>query len=224
MEAEQKAEQVSSGESLLLWKDWFRQFGDYLHARRLEILRQLIPRRFSSGLDVGCAAGILKMLGFSEVIGIDIVTGSNVTILASAEYLPFRDESFQFVFAGEVIEHLREPLQALKEWIRVLQDRGRMVISTPNGLLVNVYSGNPEHKRMFSPNDLCRTIRRLGLDVTYAKGIFTGLVSGRRLFRRIPFASLKTALLRFPVPLILSYDFFIGAEKSAMKKGTNSRT
>ena len=215
-------EQVSSGESLLLWKDWFRQFGDYLHARRLEILRQLIPRRFSSGLDVGCAAGILKIMGFSEVIGLDIVSGSNVTILASAECLPFRDESFQFVFAGEVIEHLSEPLQALKEWVRVLEDRGRMVISTPNGLLVNVYSGNPEHKRMFAPDDLCATIHRLGLDVTYTRGIFTGLVSGRRLFRWIPFASLKMALLRLPVPLMLSYDFFVGGEKD-VKKDVNSR-
>jgi SAM-dependent methyltransferase len=214
MQGAQAARHVSPDESLRLWKDWFRQFGDYLHARRLEVIRQLIPRQFSSGLDVGCAAGILKIMGFSKVIGIDIVAGSNVTVLASAEYLPFRNESFQLVFAGEVIEHLREPMRALREWVRVLRDGGKMIISTPNGLRVNVYSGNPEHKRMFGPHDLCRTLRRLGLDVTYTKGIFTGLVSGRRLFRWIPFASVKMALLRFPVPMILSYDFFIGAEKS----------
>jgi len=207
------AEDVSAERTIFLWKDWFHQFGSYLHARRLEILRQLVPRQFSSGLDVGCAAGILKIMGFSDVIGIDIVEGSNVTVLASAEYLPFRTESFQLVFAGEVIEHLREPIRALREWVRVLRDGGKMIISTPNGLRVNVYSGNPEHKRMFGPHDLCRTLRQLGLDVTYTKGIFTGLVSGRRLFRWIPFANVKMALLRFPVPMILSYDFFIGAEK-----------
>ncbi len=197
--------QGSSDKSVLLWKDWFKQFGDFLHARRLEILRQLVPRRLSSGLDVGCAAGILKIMGFSDVIGIDIVEGSSVTVLASAEYLPFRSESFQLVFAGEVIEHLREPMQALREWVRVLRGGGRMIISTPNGLLVNVYSGNPEHKRMFAPYDLCGTLRRLGLDVIYTKGIFTGLVSGRRLFRWIPFVNVKMLLLRFPVPMTLSY-------------------
>ena len=213
MHGAQTARRVSSDQSLLLWKDWFRQFGDYLHARRLEIIRQLVPREFSSGLDVGCAAGILRIMGFSEVVGIDIKAGSSVTVLASAEYLPFRDESFQLVFAGEVIEHLGQPMTALMEWVRVLKGHGRMIISTPNGLLVNVYSGNPEHKRMFSPDDLCGTLRHLGLDVTYTKGIFTGMVSGRRLFRLIPFASLKTAILRFPVPLMLSYDFFVGARK-----------
>jgi SAM-dependent methyltransferase len=207
------AEDVSAERTVFLWKDWFHQFGNYLHARRLEILRQLIPRQFSSGLDVGCAAGILNIMGFSNVIGIDIVGGSNVTVLASAEYLPFRTEAFQLVFAGEVIEHLREPVRALKEWVRVLRKGGKMIISTPNGLRVNVYSGNPEHKRMFGPHDLCRTLRRMGLDVTYTKGIFTGLVSGRRLFRWIPFANVKMALLRFPIPMTLSYDFFIGAEK-----------
>jgi SAM-dependent methyltransferase len=206
-------EDVTAQRSLFLWRDWFHQFGDYLHARRLEIIRELIPRQFSSGLDVGCAAGILKIMGFSGVVGIDIVSGPSVTILASAEYLPFRNESFQLVFAGEVIEHLREPMQALREWVRVLRDGGKMIISTPNGLRVNVYSGNPEHKRMFGPHDLCRTLRRMGLDVTYTKGIFIGLVSGRRLFRWIPFANVKMALLRFPIPMILSYDFFIGAEK-----------
>jgi SAM-dependent methyltransferase len=205
---------LSPEESLSLWKDWFQQFGDYLHARRLEILRQLIPtRQFSSALDVGCAAGILKIIGLSDVTGIDIRAGRSVTVLASGEYLPFRDESFQLVFAGEVIEHLREPLQALKEWVRVLKDGGRMVISTPNGLRVSVHGGNPEHKRMFAPCDLTRTIRRLGLDVIYTKGIFVSLVSGRRLFRWIPLASLKMLLLRLPVPLTLSYSVFIGAEK-----------
>jgi SAM-dependent methyltransferase len=213
MQGPQAARQISSDESLWLWKDWFKQFGDYLHARRLEILRQLVPRQFSSGLDVGCAAGILKIMGFSEVVGIDIKRGPSVTVLASAEYLPFRDESFQLVFAGEVIEHLAQPMTALIEWVRVLRDRGRMIISTPNGLLVNVHSGNPEHKRMFAPDDLCGTLRHLGLDVTYTKGIFTGMVSGRRLFRWIPFASLKMALLRFPLPLMLSYDFFVEAHK-----------
>ena len=222
MQGAQAAGRVSSDESVLLWKDWFRQFGDYLHTRRLEILRKLVPRQFSSGLDVGCAAGILKIMGFSGVVGIDIRPGPSVAVLASAEYLPFRDESFQLVFAGEVIEHLGRPMTALIEWVRVLRDRGRLIISTPNGLLVNVFSGNPEHKRMFAPHDLCGTLRHLGLDVIYTRGIFTGLVSGRRLFRWIPFASLKMALLRLPVPLMLSYDFFVGGEKD-VKKDINSR-
>jgi len=155
-------------------------------------------------------------MGLSGVLGIDFVSSPAVDVLASGEYLPFRDASFQLVFAGEVIEHLREPLRALKEWVRVLKDEGRIVISTPNGLHVAVHGGNPEHRRMFAPNDLSRTIQRLEVDVIYAKGIFTSLIPGRRLFRWIPFDSVKMALLRLPVPLSLSYDVFIAGTLEAV--------
>jgi SAM-dependent methyltransferase len=173
----------------------------------------IMKRYFSSALDIGCGEGLLKSLGLPRVVGIDIRPGPNVTILASGEHLPFRDESFQLVFAGEVVEHLSDPAGALRDWVRALQYGGKMVISTPNGLRVKVTGGHPEHKRMFSPADLSRALQRLGMNSIHCTGIFTGLVSGRRLFRRIPFEALKTALLRFPVPASLSHNFFVSAER-----------
>jgi 2-polyprenyl-3-methyl-5-hydroxy-6-metoxy-1,4-benzoquinol methylase len=169
-------------------------------------------RTSSFALDVGCGGGYLRESGVSQVIGIDIKNGQAVTITASAEFLPFRDQCFQLLFAGEVIEHLPEPSRAIKDWVRVLGIGGRMIISTPNGLLVS-RSWNPDHIRMFTPRDLKKSLRRLGLRHIRSKGIFTGLVSGRRLFRQIPFDGLKMALLKAPVPLTLSYDFFIRGEK-----------
>ena len=173
-----------------------------------------MKRRFSSALDIGCGEGLLKSLGVPGVVGVDISPGPTVTILASGEDLPFLDESVQLVFAGEVIEHLDDPAGALRDWVRVLGYGGKMVISTPNGLRVKVTGGHPEHKRMFSPKDLSRVLQRLGMTAVHSTGIFTGLVSGRRLFRRIPFGTLKTALLRFPVPASLSHNVFISAEKN----------
>jgi SAM-dependent methyltransferase len=202
-------------DSYSVWVDWVRHYGRFLHARRLEILRRLVlTRHFSSALDIGCADGLLKSLGLPGVIGLDIRRGPNVTILASAVYLPFRDDSFQLVFAGEVIEHLLEPAVALRDWVRVLKEGGRIVISTPNGLRVSVSSGHPEHKRMFAPNDLGEVFRSLGLAHTRSIGIFIGLISGRRLFRRIPFDMLKMALIRVPVPVSISHNVFISAEKT----------
>jgi SAM-dependent methyltransferase len=174
----------------------------------------VLGRRFSSSLDIGCGKSLLKAMDLPGVIGIDIRPEENVSILASGEYLPFRDESFQLIFAGEIIEHLRDPAGALRDWVRVLKVGGRIVISTPNGLLVSVTGGHPEHKRMIAPNDLTRTVQHLGLTAVQCTGIFTGLVSGRRLFRRIPSKTLKLALLRVPVPVSLSHTFFMKAEKS----------
>lgn len=193
--------------------DWWHEFGPYAHLRRLEILRKLVSGRMSSSaLDVGCGTGMLKMMGLSKIVGIDLRNGQEVTVLASAEYLPFRDQSFQLVFAGEVIEHLDAPRRALRDWVRVLENGGSMIISTPNGLLVS-RSWNPDHRHMLAPGDLTKTLARLGLRVNYARGFFTGLISGRRVFRWIPFDTVKMTLLRLPVPLSLSYDLFISAEK-----------
>jgi len=163
-------------------------------------------------LDVGCGGGYLRENGVFEVVGIDIKRGEAVTILASAEFLPFKDQCFHLVFAGEVIEHLNEPVQALRDWVRVMGKGGRIIISTPNGLLVNRL-WNPDHRRMFAPRDLKHAIALLGLGVIHSYAIFTGLFSGKRLFRWIPLDGLKMTLLRLPIPLMLSYDFFISAEK-----------
>ena len=192
---------------------WTQDFGRYVHLRRLEILRKMIVGRNASlALDVGCGGGYLRESGVSSVVGIDITNGQAVTILASAEFLPFRDQCFQLIFAGEVIEHLGKPGLALKDWVRVLGEAGKIVISTPNGILVDRV-WNPDHRRMFAPRDLKRSIRLLGLGTIRTSAIFTGLFSGKRLFRWIPIDGLKMAILRVPVPLFLSYDFFISAEK-----------
>ena len=151
--------------------------------------------------------------GVPEPVGIDIQPGPNVTIRASAEFLPFRDESFQLVFAGEVIEHLEYPGKALKNWVRVLKKEGRIVISTPNGLRVNLAGGHSEHKHLFAPRDLQRSLQRLGMTHIEGVGIFIAIVSGRRLFRKIPFDILKMSLLRAYAPLSISHNMFFKAEK-----------
>ncbi len=169
--------------------------------------------RFSNPLDIGSGNGILWQVGINNAVGIDIREGRAVTVLATAESLPFLNDAFDLVFAGEVLEHLYHPRKALKEWARVLKPRGAMVLSTPNGILVSAIGGNPEHKAIYAPEDVIGTLRKLGLELVESKGIFTGLVPGNRLFRFIPFGWVKTFLFRIPVPLFLSYNFVLMARK-----------
>jgi SAM-dependent methyltransferase len=42
-----------------------------------------------------------------------------VDLVAPAERLPFSDDSFDFVLASHVIEHVADPIAALEEWRRV---------------------------------------------------------------------------------------------------------
>ena len=98
-------------------------------------------------LDLGCGNGtqtkyIVKLVSATEAYGIDI----NQTYLKEAEKtgingiradlntdkLPFDDDYFDLIILSEVIEHLLNPDNALKEAYRVLKSGGIFIITTPN--------------------------------------------------------------------------------------------
>ncbi len=172
----------------------------------------LSGREFPSALDIGCGNGLLASVGVHWAVGVDIQASKAVTVLASAEYLPFTASCFDLVTAGEVLEHLQNPVLALHDWTRVLRQGGTMIVSTPNGNFVKP-DVNPEHKRTYSPRDVKRAMEKLGFTVVSSRGTLTGLFSCRSLFRWTPFDALKMLLLRVPVPLFICYDFFVNAVK-----------
>lgn len=104
--------------------------GTYGYKIRNFFVKEMMGKTPVSVLDVGCGHGhFLKSLGKDVElrVGIDIVRvplkeaqrKSLLVILADAHLLPFRDQAFQLVTAREVIEHLVDPCNALKEWMRV---------------------------------------------------------------------------------------------------------
>jgi arsenite methyltransferase len=101
-------------------------------------------------LDIGCGAGVdsfvaAKMVGTEgKVIGIDMTLEmlarakenlqetslQNVSFhKASAEDLPFSDESFDVVISNGVFNLVPDKARALREVFRVLKPRGRMMIA-----------------------------------------------------------------------------------------------
>lgn len=96
-------------------------------------------------LDVGCGLGLYlrRFRAFSQaVFGVDIdleklqeaaVELPNLA-QAPAEALPFPDNTFDMVLLHEVIEHVRNDRQTLREAYRCLKPGGRLVIFAPNRL------------------------------------------------------------------------------------------
>jgi SAM-dependent methyltransferase len=102
--------------------------------------------RFPKGarlLDVGCGSGetvryLRDVHGF-DVSGVDISPGligegvqhdPTLTLLeASAEALPFGEESLDGVFCECVLSLLHDPLKALVEFHRVLRSGGKLILS-----------------------------------------------------------------------------------------------
>lgn len=115
--------------------------------KHLELIKKLGLKPGDKVLDVGCGSGhfltrLEKHLGIKGV-GIDISPKSiklakrwqkeNLEFRVSkAEKLPFEDESFDYVFCFDVLEHIKEQRQALREMARVLKKDGWLLLYTMN--------------------------------------------------------------------------------------------
>jgi len=55
-----------------------------------------------------------------------------VDIVASADALPLRDKSVDFVVSSHVLEHLPDPIKTLKEWYRVIRPGGYIFMIIPH--------------------------------------------------------------------------------------------
>lgn len=93
-------------------------------------------------LDIGCGDGDygynLQKMGFDVIAGDmdvdrfrykDLIKFQRCNVV---ERLPFDDNSFNFIVLAEVIEHLKNPYDVVKELKRILKPGGKLILSTPN--------------------------------------------------------------------------------------------
>lgn len=91
-------------------------------------------------LDNGCGTGILSEIKDGFVCGLDFSTEmikharkrSQIVALGNSEELPFRDKTFNVVFARSLVHHLQRPDKALDEMSRVLVEGGEIVMVDTN--------------------------------------------------------------------------------------------
>lgn len=67
---------------------------------------------------------------FGERIVVDIEAGKNVDVVADIHKMPFPNSSFDMIVLFMVMEHLHDPLHAIRECQRVLKKTGVMLITT----------------------------------------------------------------------------------------------
>jgi len=146
----------------------------YAGAERIELFRRYVGGPGRRVLDLGCRYGALTRayVAGNNVIGVDVDRNALTeaaklgieTRWADADApLPFHDESFDVVVAGELLEHIRDPQRLVAEAKRVLRGRGTFVGSVPNAFRLKNRlrflrgrkpEDDPTHLHMFSPHDI----------------------------------------------------------------------
>jgi SAM-dependent methyltransferase len=129
-------DQVVLGNPSYVWR-----FGQ---ERRLEMVRCYLNLEDARVLDIGCGLGayVNRFSDFTDqAYGIDIdaprvVEGAQNGVarlgIALSEHLPFADASFDGVLLNEVIEHVGNDRDTLREALRVTKPGGKVIIFAPN--------------------------------------------------------------------------------------------
>ena len=141
---------------------------------RIELFKRYVGGPGHRVLDLGCRDGALSRAyaDGNNLVGVD----ADREALEEAQKLgiethwadldaplPFSDESFDVVVAGELLEHLRDPARLVGEARRVLRPGGTFVASVPNAyraknrlrfLLGRKPEDDPTHLQMFSPENV----------------------------------------------------------------------
>lgn len=125
---------------------FFQKVEDEIGSDRLKKVKKILKQQKGGKLlDIGCGVGTIttefKQYNY-ELYGADISEesikiaqsrGINAVALDIDEQsLPFKENFFDVIFCGEMIEHILDPDHLLDEIYRVLKPGGIAVITTPN--------------------------------------------------------------------------------------------
>ena len=200
-----------------------------------ELLAELMPG--SRVLDLGSGGRTFNYNDFPHLLiyscdihykNKELIHQKNVFyILASADHLPFLNESFELVIANFVFEHFTKPLDALLESERVLKDNGYFYTAIPNSRGIEdrcyrLWKGRKDHIQRYTFHHFIRIVYsytsfKLQSFCDYPAG-FTWLDSIKkyRLLLKL-FSSVIKILRRFNPDILRTCNFLLSFRKEELK-------
>lgn len=126
-------------------------------------------------LDIGCASQMLKPYVTwhrTQYIGLDVSENFHPDIVADGEVLPIRNDIFDWVVLADVLEHVPNPQNVIREAIRVGK---RVIVVVPNLYHLNSLSFLPsspseDHLHRMKPKEWIKLLTDNGVTVLATRG------------------------------------------------------
>jgi SAM-dependent methyltransferase len=153
--------------------------------------RRFLLERVAPGegvLDLGCGDGTFAVELLSagaRVEAVDVAAeavrrararGVEARVVEEGAPLPFAEDAFDVVWAGEVLEHVADVVGLLADVRRVLRWGGRLLVTTPwHGRLViardTELDPRADHLRFFSARTLAEVLRATGFSAVDVRAV-----------------------------------------------------
>lgn len=150
-----------------------------------DLTSQVVPKyidplqlpKDSNILDMGCGPGYfldeMKTRGYTNVTGITLSPGDidlckskgHKTEQYDISFVPYQDESVDFIFLRHALEHSPYPIFTLIEYNRILKQGAKMYIELPAPNSDRKHEYNLNHYSIFGEHQLIALLQRTGFTI-----------------------------------------------------------
>ena len=130
-------------------------------------------------LDIGCGVGsnlrALGLAGLYKTVGLDrsfyalslAKSRLNLPLInGDLNQLPVRSKSFGLIIAMDILEHLEDDANGIRELYRVLKNEGTLILTVPAfGFLWGIQDVVTGHKRRYSRKEILVKLRQGGFTI-----------------------------------------------------------
>lgn len=136
------------------------------------ILKQLTDHKDvgTVGLDIGCGQNIhFACIGINDYYGLDhpVYRGKylpQITCLAENIDTVFNQNTFSFIVASHILEHIDDPIFTFRKWCKLLRKGGILILLMPDARYETL-RWDLTHKNFYTPIEFEKNMINLNKDI-----------------------------------------------------------